>query len=157
MKTAVFDCMVFLQAATNSNGPARACLELVETGHIRLLVSPEILQEVEEVLRRPKIRAAFPQLSDEHVADFIARVKELVILQEETPLVFHLPRDPDDEPYINLAIETAPASLVSRDKDLLSLMDDDDFRRRYPDLTILSPAAFLQQVRTALAAPPRDG
>jgi len=33
--------------------------------------------------------------------------------------------------------------VVSRDKDLLDLMDDPDFRQRFPHLTILDPPAFL--------------
>ena len=46
MTAAVFDCMVFLQAATNDRGPAFACLSLVEAGHVALHVSPPILAEV---------------------------------------------------------------------------------------------------------------
>ena len=34
--------------------------------------------------------------------------------------------------------------LVSRDKDLLDLMNDASFRQRYPDLSILDPTAFLK-------------
>jgi hypothetical protein len=41
MITAVFDCMVYLQAADNRNGAAGACLGLVEDGHVRLLASPD--------------------------------------------------------------------------------------------------------------------
>lgn len=37
--------------------------------------------------------------------------------------------------------------LVSRDKDLLDLMNDPDFRGRFPDLSILDPVAFLQEIR----------
>jgi hypothetical protein len=36
MIAAVFDCMVFLQAATNDQGPAFACLSLVEAGGVTL-------------------------------------------------------------------------------------------------------------------------
>jgi hypothetical protein len=35
---AVFDCMVFLQAATCDQGPAFACLSLVESGEVTLSV-----------------------------------------------------------------------------------------------------------------------
>jgi 23S rRNA G2069 N7-methylase RlmK/C1962 C5-methylase RlmI len=33
-----------------------------------------------------------------------------------------------------------------RDKDLLDLMADADFRERFPDLVILDPAAFLRAI-----------
>jgi hypothetical protein len=60
------------------------------------------------------------------------------------PHVFSYPRDPDDEPYINLAIAAAAQYLVSWDKDLLDLMRDEDFRQRFPGLTILNPVALLK-------------
>jgi predicted nucleic acid-binding protein len=57
---AVFDCMLFLQAATNEAGPAFACFQLVEAGEVSLYVSPEILAEVRDVLNRPSIRRKSP-------------------------------------------------------------------------------------------------
>jgi putative PIN family toxin of toxin-antitoxin system len=143
MITAVFDCMVYLQAADNRNGAAGACLGLVEDGHVRLLASFAILEEVEDVLKRPKIRAAFPKLTDDHVANFTEQVRELAQIDDNVPPIHSLPRDRDDEPYLNLAIAKQALFLVSRDKDLLSLMNDDDFRKAYPGLTIIDPAGFL--------------
>ncbi len=57
---AVFDCMVFLQAAARTEGPAAACLELVRRGKIDLVTHPEILKEIGDVLTRPKVLAKFP-------------------------------------------------------------------------------------------------
>jgi predicted nucleic acid-binding protein len=45
---------------------------------------------------------------------------------------------------INLAIEVSATFLISRDKDLLDLIGDPDFRQRFPHLTILDPPAFLR-------------
>ena len=39
-----------------------------------------------------------------------------------------------------------PCCLVTRDKDLLDLADDADFRDRYPKLTILDPVAFIRLI-----------
>jgi hypothetical protein len=41
--------------------------------------------------------------------------------------------------------------LVSRDNDLLSLMNDAAFRSQFPFLTILDPKAFLSHVRAEIA------
>jgi hypothetical protein len=53
------------------------------------------------------------------------------------------------------AITAGARYLVTRDNDLLDLMADNsvgvDFRRRFPDLKILDPAAFLQEL-----SPPPD-
>jgi putative PIN family toxin of toxin-antitoxin system len=145
----VFDCMMYLQAAANRQGAAGACLDLVEDRHVRLFASSAILEEVEDVLNRPKIRAAFPKLTDDHVAAFTEQVRELAQIEDNVPAFHALPRDPDDEPYLNLAIAKQASFLVSRDKDLLSLMNDDDFRKAYPGFTIIDPAAFLTQIRAA--------
>jgi predicted nucleic acid-binding protein len=62
------------------------------------------------------------------------------------------PRDPDDEMVINLAIHVDAEYVVTRDKDLLVLMDETRpegrfFRKRFPGIAILDPVAFLQALR----------
>src|SRR5208337_470807 len=61
---AVFDTVVYLQAALNPAGPAFAALELADAGRIRLVASEETLEEVAEVLSRPRLRAKYPDLTD---------------------------------------------------------------------------------------------
>jgi putative PIN family toxin of toxin-antitoxin system len=143
---AVFDCMVFLQAVTNERGPAFACVRLVEAERLWLVVSPAILAEVRDVLSRPKVRAKFPHLTDERVEGFLRWLEDKGITLAEVPHAFEYPRDPDDEPYINLAIASDARYLVSWDKDLLDLMADEDFRQRFPNLTILNPVALLEEL-----------
>jgi putative PIN family toxin of toxin-antitoxin system len=143
---AVFDCMVFLQAVTNERGPAFACLRLVEEGRLSLVISPQVLSEVQQVLGRTKIRAKFPHLTDERVAGFLQWIEEKGIALDEVPRAFSYARDPNDEPYINLAIAGETRYLVSRDRDLLDLMADEGFRQRLPNLTILDPVALLREL-----------
>jgi putative PIN family toxin of toxin-antitoxin system len=142
----VFDCMVFLQAATSTQGPAFACVSLVEQGEVTLGLSHFILAEVKDVLYRPKVRRKFPHLTDERAESFLQRIEHLGSLYELVPRVFRYPRDPDDEPYINLAIASQARYLVTRDKDLLDLTADKEVRQHAPNLTILDPAAFLQEL-----------
>lgn len=61
------------------------------------------------------------------------------------------PRDPDDEPYLNLAIEAGAEFLVTRDRDLLDLMRWDreegrTFQRRFPKLKNVDPVTFLKLI-----------
>jgi putative PIN family toxin of toxin-antitoxin system len=153
---AVFDCMVFLQGAARPQGPARACFHLVDNGKIALCVSAGILAEVRDVLTRPKTQKKFPLLTPEWAEEFVSNVKSKAVVVEEVPKVFSLERDPKDEPYVNLAIATNSPYLVSRDKDLLDLMEDKDFREKYPNLMILDPAAFLKAMAEfEKATPPK--
>ena len=48
----VCDCMIFLQAVANENGPAAAVLRLLDHDAISLFVSEPILAEVRDVLSR---------------------------------------------------------------------------------------------------------
>ena len=143
---AEFDCMVFLQGAAREASPAGACLKLARERVISLCLSPEVLAEVRDVLTRPKTRQKFKTLTPERVTAFLQELTSKAFLLSEVPQSFAYPRNPDDEPYINLAIAAGAKYLVSRDKDVLDLAKDSDFQSRFPDLTILDPAAFLQEV-----------
>ena len=147
MIAAVFDCMVFLQAATNDRGPAFACLELAENHQIILYVSPAILAEVREVLTRPKIQAKFPHLTPGRIDVFLQKVDSLAVLTDAVPDAGFKIRDANDLPYLNLAVARGAEFLVSRDNDLLDLMNDPSFISRFPEMRIVDPIAFLTRVR----------
>jgi|SRR5947209_8941323 len=146
---AVFDCMAFLQATASPSGPAAACLRLVEAGAVTLFVSEPVLREVGDVLTRPRVRQKNPRLTDEAVQALLERLSQKAVFVGQVPEQFSCARDPKDEPYVDLAVAAGAAYLVSRDKDLLDLMDEASsegvaFRQRFPGLTILDPVAFLR-------------
>jgi putative PIN family toxin of toxin-antitoxin system len=140
--------MVFFQAASRPAGPAaRLFIEFIEAGHLALSVSDTILAEVRDVLGRPRIRAKNPTVTDEMVEDFFRRIDQVAQKIDNIPASYSLPRDPDDEPYLNLALAVDADYLVTRDNDLIDLMQDATFRAQYPRLTILNPVALLQILR----------
>ena len=141
---AVFDCMVFVQALANLKGPAYACYQLVRSDRLVLYLSPEVVAEVGDVLNRPKIRGKFPALTDGAVETFLQDTVSRAVMLSEVPETFRLERDPKDERYINLALASKASYLVTWDKDLLDLMNDEGFRRQFPQLTILEPPALLR-------------
>jgi putative PIN family toxin of toxin-antitoxin system len=136
--------MIYLQAAIRHGGPAAAVLRWCESGQITFFVSEDILNEVRDVLLRPEVRRKNRNLTQERVEEFLAHLSEKAVLVTEVPSLFSYERDPKDEKYVNLAVATHAQYLVSRDKDLLDLMNDPDFRQRFPHLTILDPPAFLR-------------
>jgi putative PIN family toxin of toxin-antitoxin system len=157
----VFDCMVFLQGAANASGPAAACLRLAEESHVQLCFSREVLEEVREVLSRPKLRQKFPSLTPEQVASFLDVLAREALLLEEVPAIVSLERDPKDEKYLNLAVASGAQALVSRDNDLLDLRAEanplgKEIRARFPLLRIFDPVEFLRQRAQGQAvAPPQ--
>ena len=145
---AVFDCMVFLQGAARKQGPAGACLALAEVGAITLCLSQDVLQEVREVLLRPKIQRKFPSLTPDRVDAFLDVIQKKGLWFDTVPHTATPLRDPDDAPYLNLAICASANYLVTRDNDLLDLMRDATFTGSFPGLTITDPVTFLTLLAT---------
>jgi predicted nucleic acid-binding protein len=83
-----------------------------------------------------------------HETAFLADVRAIAVALKDVPHLFSYPRDPDDEPYVNLAIAAGARYLVSWDNDLLDLMQDEDFLQRLPDLTISNPVPLLKAFPT---------
>ncbi len=144
---AVFDCMLFFSAAAK---PKRVhpLFELVENGSVTLCLDRQVLAELRDVLMRPKLREKYPALTAEGVEGFLAKQLRSANWLDDVHEVFVLQRDPKDSKYINLAIAAGAPYLVTRDRDLLDLMLPEsaeglDFRRRFPNLEILDPGAFL--------------
>lgn len=141
--------MVFLQGAAKARGPAAACLNLVEAGHVQLFLSDEILREVHDVLTRPKLQKKFPALTNDRVRDFLNRLRATASVVGDPPKVISFERDPKDEKYLNLAAATAPAYLVSRDNDLLDLQKEetqgrDAIAKWCGQTQFVDPVAFLK-------------
>jgi uncharacterized protein len=148
---AVFDTVSYLQAVTNPNGPAWAALELTDAGRIRLVASEETLREVVDVLSRPNIRKRFPSLTDERLGQFLQVIRLVAEMLVDVPRIVSLERDPKDEPFLNLAITSGAAYLVTRDKDMLDLMQDGAFRAAHPGLRIIGPVELLKELTPSRA------
>ncbi len=147
----VVDCMVFVQAAANAKSHAARILDLLDEGKITLYVSNLILAEARYVLNRSDVRASLRNLTDVAVEALFERLKQNATLIKQVPRRFVYPRDPKDEPYINLAVEMNADYLVSRDNDLLDLMkweneEGREFQKRFRFLQIVTPESFLAAV-----------
>lgn len=148
----VVDWMVFVQAAANEKSHAARILDLLDEGKITLYVSKVILTEARYVLNRSDVRASLRKLTDVAVAALFERLDQHATLIRQAPKRFTYPRDPKDEPYINLAVEMKADYLVSRDNDLLDLMkwekeDGREFQKRFRFLQIVTPETFLAVVK----------
>ena len=112
----ILDCMVFIQAVADEKSPAGRLLELLDEEKLTLYVSKLILAEVRYVLNRSDVRASLRELTDVAVEALFERLAHRATLIRQVPRRFIYPRDPKDEPYINLAVATKADYLVSRDK-----------------------------------------
>jgi putative PIN family toxin of toxin-antitoxin system len=144
---AVFDCNIYLQALGNKHGAAGQCLHAALAGQFLLFVDRPLLEELFEVVTRPTVARKLRVLPSA-VEELREQLRAKAVLVDVVPCVFQYPRDPDDAHYVDLAVATDAMLIVSRDADLLDLMNDRNpdgvaLRARYPDLRILTPPTFL--------------
>lgn len=118
-----------------------------------MAISRATLKEVNDVLSRVALRSRFPQITDEKVLGLTNSLQKDGIYLRRVPHHFTYPRDPKDEPYLNLAIEVQADYLISRDNDMLDLMKWNqeagrEFQKRFRFLKIVSPEEFLAAMET---------
>jgi len=108
-------------------------IEHWEQGNFVALVSPAMLAELKEVVRRPRLQAVMS-------ADPQALIDIMEQDAEAVPGILQLPgvcRDPKDDIFVACAVEGHADVLVSGDADLLSLGS-------YLGVQMITPASFLQ-------------
>ncbi len=113
-------------------GNPREVLQLCSSGKVINYISPEIIQEVEEVLHRPKFG-----LLPEQVYRIIGLFRDtftFVIPQNSIDIIT---LDPDDNRMLEAADAAEAKAIVSGDKHLLELA-------LWKDIPILNPANFLR-------------
>jgi uncharacterized protein len=109
-----------------------------------LAVSPDVRAEVYDVLTHPKLRKKFPQLTDEAIEQTMALLDTgLQLTPKSVPAAA---RDPKDDKFLALAVESNARYLVSEDQDLLVLDP-------YQGIRILNALDFVR----AIAESSQDG
>jgi putative PIN family toxin of toxin-antitoxin system len=134
---AVIDTNIFVRAVIRPQGTAGPVLLRLRQGEHTLLYSRATLDELVDVLNRPRIRDKY-RLSDGDIQTVVA----LILLRGEVvgpaePL--SICRDPKDDKFLELAVAGKAGVIVSGDDDLLVL---DPFR----GIRIVPAAAFLRML-----------
>jgi len=115
-----------------SSAPGQALQHALRTGE--LLVSDTTLTELAEVLNRPKFDK---YLSNQDRKKFFEVLAPLCIRVEIIQPV-HACRDPNDDKFLEVAINGSADFILSGDKDLLVL-------HPFHDIPILSPTEYLKR------------
>lgn len=113
-------------------------LDAAARGEIELYTSPELLDELRELLDRPKFTERLKlngMTADELLADYEGVVRQV----ESEPLAPAVSRDPDDDWVLATAVAAQADLIVSGDKDLLTL-------KQYEGIPIISANQAVQQI-----------
>lgn len=116
----VVDTNVFVSGLISGSGSPAQILRAIRDTKVVHLVSDPIVEEYLRVLDYPRIRK-FKQITD----DFVAKIAAYLVYQtERVELVstIRLSADPDDNVFLETAVDGDATFLVTNDKaDLLSL------------------------------------
>lgn len=129
---AVLDPNVLVSAAISPAGPPRQILTAWTDERFELVISHGVLDELADVLARPKFRRFISTAIAVAFIDGLSAAATVVADPPDPPAVS---RDPDDDYLIALARTTDADYIVSGDQDLLDLTD--------PDPPVLTPRQFL--------------
>jgi putative PIN family toxin of toxin-antitoxin system len=108
---------------------------LFQQNRVQIIVSMELLEEIIEVVQRPKFRKYF-QEDDLHLfLRLIENRAEIIPIKSKVNAC----RDPKDDFLLSLALDGNATHLISGDKDLLSL-------KKFRNTRILSIKDFFEEI-----------
>lgn len=121
----VVDTNTFVSGVLTPAGATGAVLAAFRDGKFMLITSEPMLDEVSEVLRRPRIAGRYG-IQSRDVDDLVALMRERAEIVKLAGDV-HLCRDPDDDMLIEAALVGNATVLVTRDEDLVRDLDVIDY------------------------------
>jgi putative PIN family toxin of toxin-antitoxin system len=141
MIRAVFDTNVFISALFNPKRPPAKLLELALQGMIRLIISPQLIEEIERVLTYPRVKKLLKKRNTGpgEVGEAIAKAFKVAFLAPGDLTVEVVPDDPADDMVLACAMEGSADYIISGDHHLLDL-------KNYQGIKIVNPARFLELI-----------
>jgi putative PIN family toxin of toxin-antitoxin system len=137
----VLDANVFVSAAIHGGPSHRIVQRWLRTGAFEIVMCPELLSEVSEVLtQRPRLRR---WIDLETAGTFIEAIRTTVDLVADPLEVVAATRDRDDDYLVALAREHDADLIVTGDRDLL------DWAGQEPP--VITPAAFEEMLNIETA------
>jgi putative PIN family toxin of toxin-antitoxin system len=127
-----------LVSALLFGGPPREILEMVVARAVNCSLSPPILDELKDVLQRPKFG-----FSSQQAMAIVEELSVLCTIVSPFERISVIGADPDDDRMLECALEARADAIVSGDAHLLKL-------GRHEGIRILSPSEFLRMMREGM-------
>lgn len=143
MVVVLLDTNVWVSALLNPHGPPARLKEAWLSGQFDVVVSIPLLEEIADVLARPRIQSKYG-ISTEEIMQFLRLLQERAIHVIPTGEV-RLCRDPDDDLILETAILGGAQYAVSRDDDLKGDVDL-VAQMRSRGIAILTVQRFLERL-----------
>lgn len=116
----VLDTNPWVSACLRPTGNPARIVQFATQGAITLRISPDIRQEVTDLLQRPRILKSITRYGMA-VSEWLEAVQDLVSWTSGSVRVDAVPSDPDDNIVVACALESGADYIVSGDHNLLNL------------------------------------
>ena len=143
---ATFDTNIFVRTVIRKNNLPNHLLSLWREERFVLVLSQSIIDEVEEVLSRRRLRLKYQYTLNE-VRDLVHLLQQASVVEVNTSFeLCH--RDPTDNIFVDCAILGRVEFLVSTDGDLV---DNPELKQSLFEfgVEIVEPPSFLEKVRAS--------
>jgi putative PIN family toxin of toxin-antitoxin system len=131
----VLDTVVFVRALINPKGRWGRLL----FGHADkyvIVLSPEIVKEILEVINRPELHRRFPEMAELPRLDLVlSKLEEADVVEPLERL--EVCRDPQDNKFFECAVAARADYIVSEDRDILDVGE-------YRGIRMVSATEFLE-------------
>jgi putative PIN family toxin of toxin-antitoxin system len=124
-----------LVSALLFGGPPREILDMIGAGTVNCSLSPPILDELKDVLQRPKFG-----FSSQQAVAVVEELSALCTIVSPSERIAIISADPDDDRILECALEARADTIVSGDAHLLEL-------GRHEGIRIVSPSEFLRMMQ----------
>ena len=138
----VLDANVLISAVL-FNGPPRAILELVIGGSVHCSLSLAILDELRDVLERPKFR-----FSPEQAFQVIEELHAVCDIVNPAIRIDVITADPNDNIILECALESKADIIISGDQHLLAVA-------AFKGILIVSPSDYMKTINEHRTVPAR--
>lgn len=129
----MLDTNILASGALAHSGTIAQVLDGAVAGRFQLVLSQEILTELDRTLTKPYFAA---RLGEGAVALFVTRLKAAALVTPLTETVTGVATDPEDDAILSTAFSAKAGFVVTGDKGLQAL-------RMYKGVQIVSPAEFV--------------
>ena len=143
-RVALLDTNVWVSALLNKVGMPARVVNAWRTGTIEVVTALPILEEIGDVLRRPRIKKKYG-IEDEEIAQYLELIAaRATVVQVAGKL--RLCRDPDDDVHLEAAIAGSAKYLVTRDDDIKRDLDLMREMKRH-GIEVVSVSSFLALIQ----------
>jgi len=135
----VLDTVVFVRALINPKGLWGLLLFQHSDDYV-IVLSPEIVKEILDVINRPELHRRFPEMADLPRMDLVlSKIEEAEVVEPRERL--EVCRDPNDNKFFECAVAAGADYIVSEDKDILAIEE-------YEGIKTVPAAEFTRLIAT---------